>query len=73
MPKFLPDTRVRAPGSKSKGSVNSDHTNLVYKRSGKNDNSECMCNNNTCFGCGKIGHMIRDYQMSIWKGKNDHQ
>lgn len=46
------------PGSKSQVSINSNRTNLVCKRYGKNHKGECMTDSDMCFGCGKLGHRV---------------
>lgn len=71
MPKFWPNPRDRVLGSNSWGSMNSGHTNLVYKRCGKIYKDECIIDSNVCFGCRKIGHRIRDFPMGMWRDRND--
>ncbi|XP_069151929.1 uncharacterized protein [Solanum lycopersicum] len=55
------DQRVRAPGSKSQGSVSSNKTYPTCSKCGKNHLGECLTGKEGCFGCGQSGQKMGDY------------
>ncbi|XP_015075402.1 uncharacterized protein LOC107019406 [Solanum pennellii] len=54
------DQKVRAPSSKSQGSVVGTKTYPTCPKCGKNHPSECLAGKERCFGCGQSGHRLKD-------------
>ncbi|PHT59474.1 hypothetical protein CQW23_01837 [Capsicum baccatum] len=73
VPKFRKDSRDRAPGSKSQGSVNNGHTNPLCWKCGINHQGKFKASSDVCFGCGKLGHRIRESPIVVQRDKNDRQ
>lgn len=70
MPKFRQYSWCRAPGSKSKDSINSGRTIPVCRSCGKNHKGEGIANKDASFGFGKSGHQIRKCPAAGQKGKD---
>ncbi|PHU14172.1 putative alpha,alpha-trehalose-phosphate synthase [UDP-forming] 8 [Capsicum chinense] len=62
--KFREGNRDRAPGSRSQDSVRNVRTNPLCQTYGKNPKDAYRAGSNVCFGCGKLGHRVRDRPQS---------
>ncbi|KAF3679341.1 L-ascorbate peroxidase 1, cytosolic [Capsicum annuum] len=57
--KFRDGNRDRASGPKPQGSACSARTNPLCQKYSRNHQGICRAGSDVCFGCGKLGHRVR--------------
>ncbi|KAF3653732.1 hypothetical protein FXO38_15514 [Capsicum annuum] len=72
VPKYKNDGQYGAPCSKSQGSGKCVRTNLLCGEYGKNHKRVCRTDSDICFGCGKLGHRVRNCPQLGSQGQYNH-